>query len=242
MSDVKYAWYNTTKGYKIVGGAASQFLKADGSVDSKNYWSSSNLQHPMSKDINEDIWSTKTFVNGFPLIFKMAGSKSWIWHKPSFNSLILAPSSSVFATDWDWPKQIELKDNGNIKCNGFEVVGKDNDYIVKAGGGAELADNFKNKLIVIENDTTIVSNRTEQTTNVIVKGVWGSEVTLGLPSVNEGHTVNIARVDDPNSGYDTNIYCDSTLIATRGRYRITLISDGTNWIDITDWKDVAILY
>ena len=37
MSDIKYSWYVTSKGYKIVNGTASQFLKADGSVDSNTY-------------------------------------------------------------------------------------------------------------------------------------------------------------------------------------------------------------
>lgn len=133
MNDIKYAWYNTTKGYKIVGGNANQFLKADGSVDSKSYWSTTNLQHPMTKDANEDIWSTKTFTNSIPLIFKMAGSKSWLWHKPTFNSLIFAPSLSVFGTDWDWSKQIELKENGNIKANGFEVVIKMTAILLQQG-------------------------------------------------------------------------------------------------------------
>ena len=242
MHDIKYAWYNTTKGYKIVGGTANQFLKADGSVDSESYWSSTNLQHPMTKDTNEEVWSTKTFSNGIPFIFKMAGSKSWLWHKPSFNSLIFAPSSSVFGTDWDWSKQIELKDNGNIKGNGFEVVGKDDNYLVKAGGGTELADNFRDKLITIDNDTTTVPDRTEQTTNVIISGVWGSEVTLGMPNVNAGHTVNLVRIDEPTSGYYTDIICDSTSVTNMFRQRMTLISNGTNWIDITDWKDIAILY
>ncbi|WP_326984335.1 hypothetical protein VUJ46_07325 [Chryseobacterium sp. MYb264] len=32
--DIKYAYYNSSKGYKVVGGTANQFLKADGSVES----------------------------------------------------------------------------------------------------------------------------------------------------------------------------------------------------------------
>ncbi|MCS3870476.1 hypothetical protein J3D55_003392 [Chryseobacterium ginsenosidimutans] len=35
--DVKYAYYNTSKGYKVTGGTAAHFLKADGSLDSKEY-------------------------------------------------------------------------------------------------------------------------------------------------------------------------------------------------------------
>lgn len=35
--DIKYAFYNTSKGYKVVGGTAAHFLKADGSLDNKEY-------------------------------------------------------------------------------------------------------------------------------------------------------------------------------------------------------------
>ncbi len=37
--DINYSYFNTAKGYKVVGGTAAQFLKADGSVDSNNYLS-----------------------------------------------------------------------------------------------------------------------------------------------------------------------------------------------------------
>lgn len=37
--DINYSYFNTAKGYKVVGGTAAQFLKADGSVDSDNYLS-----------------------------------------------------------------------------------------------------------------------------------------------------------------------------------------------------------
>ncbi|WP_185287933.1 pyocin knob domain-containing protein [Chryseobacterium lactis] len=35
--DVKYAYYNTSKGYRVTGGTAAQFLKADGSLDNTEY-------------------------------------------------------------------------------------------------------------------------------------------------------------------------------------------------------------
>lgn len=35
--DINYSYFNTAKGYKVVGGTAAQFLKADGSVDSNAY-------------------------------------------------------------------------------------------------------------------------------------------------------------------------------------------------------------
>jgi len=35
--DVKYSYYNTSKGYRVVGGTAAHFLKADGSLDNNSY-------------------------------------------------------------------------------------------------------------------------------------------------------------------------------------------------------------
>ncbi|WP_312390524.1 hypothetical protein [Chryseobacterium sp.] len=40
--DVKYAYYYSSKGYKVIGGVAAQFLKADGSVDGNSYALSSH--------------------------------------------------------------------------------------------------------------------------------------------------------------------------------------------------------
>ncbi|WP_449387010.1 hypothetical protein [Chryseobacterium lineare] len=37
MSDIKYALYTSSKGFKVVGGTAAQFLKGDGSIDSTLY-------------------------------------------------------------------------------------------------------------------------------------------------------------------------------------------------------------
>ncbi|KQT20946.1 hypothetical protein ASG22_16130 [Chryseobacterium sp. Leaf405] len=37
MSDIKYSFYSSSKGFKVVGGTAAQFLKADGSVDINDY-------------------------------------------------------------------------------------------------------------------------------------------------------------------------------------------------------------
>lgn len=43
--DVKYAYYSTSKGYRVVGGTAAHFLKADGSLDNNNYLTTDTAQH-----------------------------------------------------------------------------------------------------------------------------------------------------------------------------------------------------
>ncbi|OCA74480.1 hypothetical protein [Chryseobacterium arthrosphaerae] len=42
--DVKYSYYNTSKGYRVMGGTAAQFLKADGSLDNKEYVTTNTTQ------------------------------------------------------------------------------------------------------------------------------------------------------------------------------------------------------
>lgn len=50
--DIKYAYYNTSKGYRVVGGTAAHFLKADGSLDNTEYIDKTSFQ---------DIAGTKRF-------------------------------------------------------------------------------------------------------------------------------------------------------------------------------------
>ncbi len=42
--DVKYSYYNTSKGYRVTGGTAAQFLKADGSLDNTSYAALNGVQ------------------------------------------------------------------------------------------------------------------------------------------------------------------------------------------------------
>jgi hypothetical protein len=47
--DINYSYFNTAKGYKVVGGTAAQFLKADGSVDNNTYTLSTDLNNYVLK-------------------------------------------------------------------------------------------------------------------------------------------------------------------------------------------------
>ncbi|WP_213279979.1 pyocin knob domain-containing protein [Chryseobacterium indologenes] len=80
--DVKYAYYNTSKGYKVTGGTAAQFLKADGSLDNNSYVNKSGdtmsgtltLNQAVSSTIRKDL-STITTGTGFARdILQLAGS------------------------------------------------------------------------------------------------------------------------------------------------------------------------
>ncbi|CAD0219775.1 pyocin knob domain-containing protein [Chryseobacterium sp. D764] len=80
--DVKYAYYNTSKGYKVTGGTAAQFLKADGSLDNNAYVNKSGdlmtgaltFNHSIGSTIRKDL-STVTAATGFSRdILQLAGS------------------------------------------------------------------------------------------------------------------------------------------------------------------------
>lgn len=46
--DVNYSYYTSAKGFRIVGGTAAQFLKADGSIDSQTYFPTNNANSASS--------------------------------------------------------------------------------------------------------------------------------------------------------------------------------------------------
>jgi hypothetical protein len=80
--DVKYAYYNTSKGYKVTGGTAAHFLKADGSLDNASYVTQSTLNSQLSSYANKngnnatDTWidSSNGLQSNPTIVGKMANS------------------------------------------------------------------------------------------------------------------------------------------------------------------------
>lgn len=62
-----------------------------------------------------DVTGTIAFTDIFPQVFKKAGRKSWVVHRPDGNSLIFVPEVSPNSGTWDWNNQIEFKEDGSIK-------------------------------------------------------------------------------------------------------------------------------
>lgn len=56
--------------------------------------------------------------SAYPLVSKLTGYKSWIFHHPSGNGFILAPSTSINAEDWAWTKQTVFMEDGAIRVSG----------------------------------------------------------------------------------------------------------------------------
>ncbi|WP_374459166.1 pyocin knob domain-containing protein [Chryseobacterium taeanense] len=63
MSDIKYALYTSSKGFKVVGGTAAQFLKGDGSVDTTSYIPTGTDINMADKNINFTTGSISRFEN-----------------------------------------------------------------------------------------------------------------------------------------------------------------------------------
>lgn len=60
--DVKYSYYNTSKGYRVMGGTAAQFLKADGSLDNKEYVTTNTTQ---TIDATKTVGFQNTLYSGW---------------------------------------------------------------------------------------------------------------------------------------------------------------------------------
>lgn len=69
--DVNYAYYTSAKGYRIVNGTASQFLKADGSVDSAGYIPVNTDINMADKNINFTKGSLSRFENSTRIFNKV---------------------------------------------------------------------------------------------------------------------------------------------------------------------------
>lgn len=71
MSDIKYALYTSSKGFKVVGGIAAQFLKADGSVDATSYIPAGTDINMADKSINFTTGSISRFENNSRIFNKV---------------------------------------------------------------------------------------------------------------------------------------------------------------------------
>lgn len=65
MSDIKYALYTSSKGFKVVGGTAAQFLKADGTLDNVSYITQSLLNSQLNNYATLNGVQTFTDINTF---------------------------------------------------------------------------------------------------------------------------------------------------------------------------------
>lgn len=130
--DIKYAFYNTSKGYKVVGGTAAHFLKADGSLDGTEY---------IDKYSEQNIFGRKSFLgatgNSYNLVaIETRGNGSAIFpsigfHQPGqFAGIISLRNSNQF-----YFKNADDSDFNYLFAKGYVKSGSDDSYILLGGGG-----------------------------------------------------------------------------------------------------------
>ncbi|TXG82316.1 MAG: hypothetical protein E6R13_05125 [Spirochaetes bacterium] len=104
MSDVKYAYYHSSKGYKIVGGNSNQLLRADGGVEDKADYS--------VKSANETFGGVKTFT--LSPIIPNATSPNHAVNKEQLDAKI--PYTGATAN-------VDLGATNQIKAKEFDAIG-----------------------------------------------------------------------------------------------------------------------
>jgi len=95
-----------------------------------------------TRNTDEIISAAKSYYNRIPFKLKNSSYKSWSIQKPTNNNLILAPSATNNAEDWDLGNKVEFTDAGQVLSKGFNKIGYNDNYILTAGGGQRLASDF----------------------------------------------------------------------------------------------------
>lgn len=112
--DIKYAYYNTSKGYRVLGGTAAQFLKADGSLDSNNY-SLSGHTHAFSQITTKPTTASGYGITDVPRQAVLGGDVNSVRSVDTRNTNPL-PSTDTKAGVW-----FDFKSNSAIELNNFPV-------------------------------------------------------------------------------------------------------------------------
>lgn len=175
--DVKYSYYNTSKGYRVVGGTAAHFLKADGSLDNKEY---------IDKYSGQNIEGAKWF--------RTAGGNQYLNHRLRIISddgsnpgmVFYKSGMNVGTIQYDGPNYLFTTSDTNafsyLVSAGYIKQGSNDDYALLGGGGHKAISDFvlSSQLgsYVTSNTTqTIDSTKTIGFQNTIYSGWDRSSVT-----------------------------------------------------------------
>ena len=170
------------------------------------------LNKKSEKNTDEEWNSKKYLSNPFPLIFNdpTENTRRFGFHKPNnISSVILVPSTEPDSDNWDLANQIEFKENGKIKNKGYEIVGKDDNSVLTAGGSSahkkELL--WSRKLTIQPSSTNAYYPEPQgQVTNIDITGHGSTDATVYLPQeAYNGQIINIVNYSAENikiSGID----------------------------------------
>ena len=181
--DVKYSYYNTSKGYRVVGGTAAHFLKADGSVDNTLYIPANTEINMADKNLNFTSGSLSKFENGsrvFNKVYQRFSNANQVGIL-SFKF----PQASTSATMFDVTLKIYGWQNrilGKIRIGFYKITG----VAVNASHKAiiECSDNFPTNIINVGIDAAgmVCINIGEATT------VWNTYLNVEVERVVSFHS------------------------------------------------------
>jgi hypothetical protein len=135
--DTKYAFYSTSKGYRVLGGTAAHFLKADGSLDNKEY---------IDKYSGQNIEGAKWF--------RTAGGNQYLNHRLRIISddgsnpgmVFYKSGINVGTIQYDGPNYLFTTSDTNafsyLVSAGYIKEGSNDDYALLGGGGHKPISDF----------------------------------------------------------------------------------------------------
>jgi|GEM_PF-1293880 len=181
--DVKYSYYNTSKGYRVTGGTAAHFLKADGSLDNTSYIPANTEINMGDKNLNFTSGSLSKFENS-SRVFNKVYQRSSNANQVGILSF-KCPQASTSATMFDVTLKIYGWQNrilGNIRIGFYKITG----VAVNASHKAiiECSDNFPTNIINVGIDAAgmVCINIGEATT------VWNTYLNVEVERVVSFHS------------------------------------------------------
>jgi len=181
--DVKYSYYNTSKGYRVTGGTAAHFLKADGSLDNTSYIPANTEINMGDKNLNFTSGSLSKFENS-SRVFNKVYQRSSNANQVGILSFKF-PQASTSATMFDVTLKIYGWQNrilGNIRIGFYKITG----VAVNASHKAiiECSDNFPTNIINVGIDAAgmVCINIGEATT------VWNTYLNVEVERVVSFHS------------------------------------------------------
>lgn len=181
--DVKYSYYNTSKGYRVTGGTAAHFLKADGSLDNTSYIPANTEINMGDKNLNFTSGSLSKFENS-SRVFNKVYQRSSNANQVGILSFKF-PQASTSATMFDVTLKIYGWQNrilGNIRIGFYKITG------VAVNGShkaiIECSDNFPTNIINVGIDAAgmVCINIGEATT------IWNTYLNVEVERVVSFHS------------------------------------------------------
>ncbi|WP_066435599.1 pyocin knob domain-containing protein [Chryseobacterium sp. CCH4-E10] len=233
MHDIKYAKYNSSVGFRVVGGTAAQFLKADGSVDSTSYVAAGTDINMADKNINFTSGSLSRFEN-LCRVFNKVYQRFTGTSQTGILS-IKFPQVTASATMFDVTLKIYGYQNrfmGNIRLSFYKQTAT---YIHPSGSKAviECSDTFPTNIINVGIDPAgqLCINIGDTTT------FWNTYVMVEVERVVSHFT---GHNNDYSKGWSQGIETDTSSYQTL----LNIVPDvvaSRSWVDLNNTGSVPKL-